>query len=82
MDEHLQEVYLRGKPILNNRAEHYYFSLKDENAEISATMFASYNQSLKFTPRDGMMVQVVGKVQIYEKRGFIPSMFEKWPKRV
>ena len=26
-------------------------------------------KGLKFTPRDGMMVQVVGKVQIYEKRG-------------
>ena len=70
MDEHLQEVYLQGEiSNFKQSGRHYYFSLKDENAEISATMFASYNQSLKFTPRDGMMVQVVGKVQIYEKRG-------------
>lgn len=70
MDEHLQEVYLQGE-ISNFKisGRHYYFSLKDENAEISATMFAPYNQALKFMPKDGMMVQVMGKVQIYEKRG-------------
>jgi exonuclease VII large subunit len=40
---------------------HWYFSLKDSKAQISAVMFRGFNQSLKFRPRDGMEVIVRGK---------------------
>lgn len=48
---------------------HFYFSLKDSKAQISAIMFKGFNQSLKFRPRDGMEVIVRGKITVYEPRG-------------
>lgn len=48
---------------------HFYFSLKDSKAQISAVMFRGFNQSLKFRPKDGMEVIVRGKITVYEPRG-------------
>lgn len=69
-DVHLQEIYLKGE-ISNFKVsgKHFYFSLKDETSEISAMMFYPDNLSVRFQPADGINVQVVGKVQVYEKRG-------------
>lgn len=46
---------------------HRYFSLKDQNAQISAVMWRSRN--LTFIPKDGMKVVVTGKVTVYPQRG-------------
>lgn len=48
---------------------HFYFTLKDENASIQATMFRSAYQKLTFIPNDGDKVMVKGNVSIYEKNG-------------
>jgi exodeoxyribonuclease VII large subunit len=48
---------------------HYYFSLKDEKAQISAVMFRSANALLPFVPEDGMEVILRGRVGLYEVRG-------------
>lgn len=48
---------------------HFYFSLKDSKAQISAVMFRGFNQSLKFKPHDGLEVIVRGKITVYEPRG-------------
>lgn len=48
---------------------HFYFSLKDSKAQISAVMFKGFNQGLKFRPKDGMEVIVRGKITVYEPRG-------------
>ena len=48
---------------------HFYFSLKDNKAQINAVMFQGHNRSLKFKPRDGMEVIVRGKITVYEPRG-------------
>ncbi len=48
---------------------HMYFNLKDENSQISAVMFAGYNQKLRFIPKDGMQVVVYGKITTYLQRG-------------
>ena len=70
-DGNLQEVYLRGE-ISNFKAHtrgHFYFTLKDENARISAIMFASNTSKVKFIPQDGMKVLVTGKINVYEASG-------------
>jgi exodeoxyribonuclease VII large subunit len=46
-----------------------YLTLKDAGSRISAVMFASDNQSLVFTPEDGMTVLVRGQVSVYEPYG-------------
>ncbi len=71
LEGRLSEVWLKGE-ISNFKAHtsgHYYFSLKDEKAQISAVMFKSINQKLKFRPQDGMEVIVRGKITVYEPRG-------------
>jgi exodeoxyribonuclease VII large subunit len=55
---------------------HFYFSLKDDKAQISAVMFKGFNRNVKFRPQDGMEVVVRGKVTVYEPRGSYQMMCE------
>ncbi|MES2855118.1 MAG: exodeoxyribonuclease VII large subunit, partial [Bdellovibrionota bacterium] len=48
---------------------HFYFSLKDSKAQISAVMFRGFNSQLRFRPEDGMEVLVRGKITVFEPRG-------------
>ncbi|MGZ3727084.1 MAG: exodeoxyribonuclease VII large subunit [Pseudobdellovibrio sp.] len=48
---------------------HFYFSLKDSRAQISAIMFRGHNSKLKFKPHDGLEVIVRGRITVYEPRG-------------
>ncbi|MFW1677506.1 exodeoxyribonuclease VII large subunit [Pontibacter sp. JAM-7] len=48
---------------------HWYFTLKDERAQVRCALFRQYNQRLNFTPKQGDRVQVRAKVSLYEGRG-------------
>lgn len=48
---------------------HYYFSVKDTGATISAAMFKWQNRTLKFMPENGMRVLVHGRISVYEPSG-------------
>ncbi|MGI0115770.1 exodeoxyribonuclease VII large subunit [Zooshikella sp. RANM57] len=48
---------------------HWYFTLKDSQAQVRCAMFRGRNQLLGFIPEDGTQVLVRGKVGIYEGRG-------------
>lgn len=48
---------------------HIYFTLKDENSQISVVMFSFQNQKLKFALKDGMRVLLYGKITSYVNRG-------------
>ncbi|MCX8010015.1 MAG: exodeoxyribonuclease VII large subunit, partial [Ignavibacteria bacterium] len=48
---------------------HWYFTLKDEYAQISCVMWRGKNNYVFFTPQDGMKVLLKGKVTVYEPRG-------------
>ncbi|MBR8465089.1 exodeoxyribonuclease VII large subunit [Campylobacter sp. faydin G-140] len=48
---------------------HWYFTLKDESASISAVMYRMNNAKLKFNACDGMKVVVYGKVSLYTANG-------------
>ncbi len=48
---------------------HYYFSLKDGNAVISAVFFKNAAKNLTFTPTDGQLVRVTGDISVYPQRG-------------
>ncbi|MCU0644246.1 MAG: exodeoxyribonuclease VII large subunit [bacterium] len=49
---------------------HLYFSLKDKDAQIPCVMWRNRNLALTFTPQDGMKVLALGKISVYEKRGY------------
>jgi len=48
---------------------HWYFTLKDERAQIRAAMFRNANQRVKMRPQHGMQVLVRAKLTVYEPRG-------------
>ena len=52
-----------------NASGHLYFTLKDENAQISAVMFRGKALSLKFIPKDGLKVRCTGTISVYAQRG-------------
>jgi exodeoxyribonuclease VII large subunit len=59
---------------------HWYFSLKDEAAQLRCAMFRQRNMLARFTPRDGSHVVVRGRVSLYEQRGdyqFIADYMEE-----
>lgn len=52
-----------------NSSGHLYFNLKDNSSIISAVMFRVAAYSLSFAPKDGMKVQVTGKLSVYGPQG-------------
>jgi exodeoxyribonuclease VII large subunit len=48
---------------------HWYFSLKDANAQVRCAMFRQRNYLSTFTPKDGQKVLVRARIGLYEPRG-------------
>ncbi len=48
---------------------HWYFTLKDDRAQIRCAMFKGRNFAVGFEPQAGQQVQISGKVSLYEGRG-------------
>lgn len=70
VDPYLQRVFLTGE--ISNfrlRPRHQYFSIKDDNAKLSAVMFQSNFKRVKFIPEEGMKVLLVGRIDLYEPNG-------------
>lgn len=70
-DEFLNSVYVAGE--ISNFKHHYtghmYFTLKDENSLIKCVMFKNAVAHLDFIPKDGMKVNVLGSVGVFERDG-------------
>ncbi|WP_196140498.1 exodeoxyribonuclease VII large subunit [Aliikangiella sp. G2MR2-5] len=67
----LGSIWLTGEISNLTRAAsgHWYFSLKDDSAQIRCAMFRFKAQTLRFSPSEGDQVIVKGKVSLYEARG-------------
>lgn len=48
---------------------HWYFSIKDEGAQLRCAMFRQRNLLARFSPKDGQRVLLRGRVSLYEPRG-------------
>lgn len=72
LEDGLPPVWLTGEisNFKHHTSGHFYFSLKDSEAQIPCVMWAGRNRYLRFAPRDGMQVIIQGKVTVYEKRGY------------
>ncbi len=55
---------------------HCYFSLKDEQGQIRCAMFRRAAGLLDFSPRDGQLVEVRGRLGVYEPRGELQLIVE------
>lgn len=71
LESNYSSIWVSGE-VSNFKAHssgHFYFSLKDENSQISAVMFKGSNRLLKFKLEDGLQIIAQGRVTVYEPRG-------------
>ncbi len=77
-DPYLERVYLTGQVSnFRRRPNHQYFSLKDEGAVIQATIWGGVYRKLGFDLEEGMKINVIGRVQLYEPGGSYSIVIEK-----
>ncbi|MDP3708169.1 MAG: exodeoxyribonuclease VII large subunit [Polaromonas sp.] len=55
---------------------HCYFSLKDEQGQVRCAMFRRAATLLEFSPRDGQLVELRGRLGVYEPRGELQLVVE------
>lgn len=71
LEHHFSSLLLEGE--ISNfscpTSGHWYFTLKDENAQIRCAMFRMNNSALSFYPKDGMHVIIRAKASLYIQRG-------------
>jgi exodeoxyribonuclease VII large subunit len=71
LESEIGQVWVSGE--LSNfvaaASGHWYFTLKDNKAQIKSAMFKGANRSVKFTPKAGDKVVVRGSLSLYEARG-------------
>ncbi|MFN2493651.1 MAG: exodeoxyribonuclease VII large subunit [Pyrinomonadaceae bacterium] len=64
-------VWVEGE-ISNFKAHssgHWYFTIKDETAQLRAKCFRSANSRIRFRPTDGLHIRARGRLTVYEARG-------------
>lgn len=72
-------LWVRGEisNFVSAASGHWYFSLKDEAAQVRCVMFRSKSQYLDFRPANGMQVEVLALATLYEARGDFQLTLEK-----
>jgi len=71
VESELGTVWLEGEisNFIQATSGHWYFTLKDANAQIKCAMFKFKNRLIRLSPDEGDKVIVKGKVSLYEARG-------------
>ncbi len=70
-DPMLRGIAVRGEVsnFKQHVSGHWYFSLKDDQSRIACVMFRQHNQLLRFVPRDGMRLVLMGSAGLYTASG-------------
>jgi exodeoxyribonuclease VII large subunit len=78
LDARFNPVAVRGEISGFSRASsgHCYFTLKDANGQLRCAMFRRAAGLMEFTPRDGDLVEVQGRLAVYEPRGDLQLVVE------
>jgi exodeoxyribonuclease VII large subunit len=78
LDARFNPVSVRGEISGFSRATsgHCYFSLKDASGQIRCAMFRRAATLLDFSPKDGELVDVRGRLGVYEQRGDLQLIVE------
>ncbi|MDJ0877230.1 MAG: exodeoxyribonuclease VII large subunit, partial [Halieaceae bacterium] len=71
LESHFDFLWIEGE--LSNLATpasgHWYFTLKDDRAQVRCAMFRNRNQRLRMRPQNGQLVRMRARVSLYEGRG-------------
>ena len=78
LEARFNPVAVRGEITGFSRASsgHCYFSIKDANGQLRCAMFRRAAGLLDFSPRDGELVEVRGRLGVYEARGDLQFIVE------
>ncbi|HEY9401830.1 MAG TPA: exodeoxyribonuclease VII large subunit, partial [Pyrinomonadaceae bacterium] len=71
LENRFAAVWVEGE-ISNFKAAasgHWYFTIKDEGAQLHAKCFRGVNGRIRFRPSDGLQVRARGRITVYEPRG-------------
>ena len=71
LERSFKSAWLAGEIVNFSEAAsgHWYFTLRDEFAQIRAACYRGANSRIKFKPFDGLEVRVSGKITVYEPKG-------------
>jgi exodeoxyribonuclease VII large subunit len=71
LDTEFRDVWVSGEisGLKLAPSGHYYFTLKEREAQVKCVAFRSAHRYWKFKPRDGLAVLARGRIDVYEARG-------------
>jgi exodeoxyribonuclease VII large subunit len=71
LESRFQSVWVEGEisNFKDHSSGHWYFTLKDQNAQLRAKCFRSTNTRIRFRPANGLKVRARGKLSVYVPRG-------------
>jgi exodeoxyribonuclease VII large subunit len=71
LESRFQAVWVEGEisNFKDHSSGHWYFTLKDENAQLRAKCFRATNTRIRFRPANGLKVRARGKLSVYAPRG-------------
>jgi exodeoxyribonuclease VII large subunit len=71
LDAEFQDLWVTGEisGLKLAASGHYYFTLKERDAQVRCVAFRSAHRFWKFKPQDGLAVLARGRIDVYEARG-------------
>src|SRR6478672_320974 len=71
LESRFASVWVEGEisNFKDHSSGHWYFTLKDQNAQLRAKCFRSANTRIRFRPHDGLHVRARGKLSVFAPRG-------------
>lgn len=83
LEETFETVLVEGEisNFIVPHSGHWYFTLKDAEAQVRCAMFRGNQRKIKFTPKDGSHVLLRARVSLYENRGDYQLIAESMEER-
>jgi exodeoxyribonuclease VII large subunit len=78
LSDHFTDIWVAGE-ISGTRlpaSGHYYFTLKDESAQLKCVCYKMTARYLKFKPQDGIAVLLRGRIDVYDARGEVQMIVD------
>jgi exodeoxyribonuclease VII large subunit len=79
LEDAFPQVWVEGEVsnFTQHTSGHMYFTLKDEQSQLSCVIFRSVNQKIKFKIQNGIQLISLGRISVYDKRGTYQLYIEK-----
>ena len=71
LQNNFPSIWVKGEisNFIEASSGHWYFSLKDNGAQVRCTMFKGKNNAVKWVPKNGDLIEVQCNIGLYEQRG-------------